>query len=249
MSILMPALGKAKAQAKAAVCLSNLHQWGIVFMLYADDYDGRFMEGNKGGDEEEPVTWVCVLRPYYGEPEMRVCPTAKRPRVPEPGAPEPAGRTFIAWGVFDGTHWKEAGDYGSYGINSWCYGPDRINYEDQAGLEKWCWGRPSVRGAGYVPLFLDCLWIDGWPQHADSPPPYPDPPPHEAAPNMRRFCMERHNSCIQGVFLDDAARKIGLKELWLLKWHKEFDRNGPWTRAGGVEAEDWPEWMRHIKDY
>jgi len=30
MSILMPALNKAKAQAKDVVCKSNLHQWALV---------------------------------------------------------------------------------------------------------------------------------------------------------------------------------------------------------------------------
>jgi len=24
---------------------------------------------------------------------------------------------------------------------------------------------------------------------------------------------------------------------------------GPWTKAGGGRPEDWPKWMRHVKDY
>jgi hypothetical protein len=24
---------------------------------------------------------------------------------------------------------------------------------------------------------------------------------------------------------------------------------GPWTKAGGVQPDDWPEWMRGFKDY
>ena len=54
---------------------------------------------------------------------------------------------------------------------------------------------------------------------------------------------------MNGVFLDWSVRKIGLKELWKLKWFRDFDTNGPWTRAGGVKPEDWPEWMRGFKDY
>ena len=46
-----------------------------------------------------------------------------------------------------------------------------------------------------------------------------------------------------------AYRKLGLKELWTLKWHRQFDVSGPWTRAGGVQLEDWPEWMGSFKDY
>jgi hypothetical protein len=42
---------------------------------------------------------------------------------------------------------------------------------------------------------------------------------------------------------------VGLKELWTLKWHRSFNTAGPWTKAGGVSPEDWPEWIRPFKDY
>ena len=51
------------------------------------------------------------------------------------------------------------------------------------------------------------------------------------------------------VFLNFAVRKVGLKELWTLKWHRRFDTSGTWTKAGGAAAADWPEWMRKFKDY
>jgi hypothetical protein len=45
------------------------------------------------------------------------------------------------------------------------------------------------------------------------------------------------------------VRKTGLKELWTLKWHLQFDTANAWTKAGGAQPEDWPEWMRSFKDY
>ncbi|MHC4214437.1 MAG: type II secretion system protein, partial [Planctomycetota bacterium] len=36
MSILMPALGKAKLQAQMAVCKNDLHQWAIVWKMFTD---------------------------------------------------------------------------------------------------------------------------------------------------------------------------------------------------------------------
>lgn len=39
VSILMPALGKAREQAKQVVCSSNLRQWGIALYAYVSDYD------------------------------------------------------------------------------------------------------------------------------------------------------------------------------------------------------------------
>jgi len=63
------------------------------------------------------------------------------------------------------------------------------------------------------------------------------------------FCINRHDGYVNGLFLDWSVRKIGLKELWTLKWYAEFDRAGPWTKAGSVQPEDWPQWMRRFKDY
>jgi prepilin-type processing-associated H-X9-DG protein len=55
---------------------------------------------------------------------------------------------------------------------------------------------------------------------------------------MDRYVINRHSGAINGLFLDWSVRKIGLKELWTLKWHRTFDINGPWTLAafGGNEA-------------
>lgn len=53
----------------------------------------------------------------------------------------------------------------------------------------------------------------------------------------------------QYPLMDWSVRKVGIKELWTLKWTKEFDRAGPWTKAGGVQPENWPQWMRRFRDY
>jgi hypothetical protein len=49
--------------------------------------------------------------------------------------------------------------------------------------------------------------------------------------------------------MDWSIRKLGLKELWTLAWSPDFNVNGPFTRAAGMQAEDWPAWMRRFKDY
>jgi len=42
ISILMPALGRARQQAKAVHCLARLHDFGTGLMTYATDYDDSF---------------------------------------------------------------------------------------------------------------------------------------------------------------------------------------------------------------
>jgi len=46
-----------------------------------------------------------------------------------------------------------------------------------------------------------------------------------------------------------SVRKVGIKELWTLKWHKNFDTKGKYTKAGGATASTWPDWMKRFKDY
>ena len=62
-------------------------------------------------------------------------------------------------------------------------------------------------------------------------------------------CMNRHNGFVSAVFMDFSSRKVGVKELWTLKWHREFDIAGSWTKAGGVQPENWPQWMKSFKEY
>jgi prepilin-type processing-associated H-X9-DG protein len=62
------------------------------------------------------------------------------------------------------------------------------------------------------------------------------------------MCINRHEGGINMVFMDWSTRKVGLKGLWTLKWHRQFNTGNCWTRAGGIEPEDWPHWMRRFPE-
>ena len=66
---------------------------------------------------------------------------------------------------------------------------------------------------------------------------------------MGRICINRHRGFVNAAFLDFSMRRVGLKELYTLKWHRQFNTSGPYTIAGGVRASDWPKWIRPFKDY
>lgn len=52
-SLLLPALARAKEQAKVVTCLNNLRQIGIGTKLFIDDNDGRFPDYSVTEDEDD----------------------------------------------------------------------------------------------------------------------------------------------------------------------------------------------------
>ncbi len=243
MAILMPALQRVKKQAKAVKCQSNLHQWAIVFEMYTGENDGYFWSGNYNRGGWENYAWLGPLRPYYSnEAKMRFCPTATKLRTE--GARDP----FAAWGPVEQT-----GDQsGSYGMNNWLCNPS-LEVEFIHGREATIdnWRNAYVDGAGNIPMLLDCAFVESKPYDFDTPPEYDGDISTYlvSALQMKRFCMNRHGEYTNGVFLDFSVRKIGLKQLWTFKWHRSFDISNSWTKAGGVQPSDWPEWMRNFRDY
>ena len=75
IAILMPALQRAKKQARGAVCQSNLHQWASSAIMYATEHEDKVWIISQGLGE-----WMEVLHPYYADVDkIRCCPVATRP--------------------------------------------------------------------------------------------------------------------------------------------------------------------------
>ncbi len=57
LAVLMPALKRAKEQGKRAVCLSNLKQLQLAWSMYADENEGKIVNGEayNGGDGQAPI--------------------------------------------------------------------------------------------------------------------------------------------------------------------------------------------------
>jgi prepilin-type N-terminal cleavage/methylation domain-containing protein len=240
MSILLPALSRAREQAKDVLCQSNLHEWGVVVTMYTGDYEG-YLPGFDAGAPEH--WWPVALFPYYREQDLCLCPAATK--LWSDGGHQDS--PYSAWGIYKaGAYflhdaWVDGYDglYGSYGMNEYV---GNIPGADEN------WKRMDVKGGGNVPMLLDCNFMGGFPDHMDEPPVY-NGEWNITDQQMTRYCLDRHNMAINGVFLDLSVRRIHLKGLWTLKWHRNFAPNGPWTVAGEVLPEDWPEWMRTARDF
>jgi len=189
------------------------------------------------------------LRPYYKDNwDLLLCPTAKVTVK----YPKGIGMgTFNAW-------WRDVdlpggGKYkyiGSYSINNWT---NHMTQDRGDRKEEWFWKTVRTsKGLNNIPVFGDNTWHDAWPRHTDEPPPLPDSASwgsFGSKNEMWQFCIDRHGGFVALLFMDWTVRKVGIKELWTLKWHREFDTAGDYTKAGGMKQSDWPPWMRHYKDY
>jgi len=227
MSILMPALTKAKDQAKAVICRHQLHQWALIWHMFAEDR--IFLIGpaywkekgyfQKRGDWTD---WLAIIYDNYSDtmdPDMWTCTVAKKSW--SQGARNP----FAGW---DRTIATKDGDIffvSSYGVNLWCANQTG----GQKGVPDGFWRTPYSKQAGYVPLMMDSQWQDADPLQVDKPPRIMEDPWTPNLHEMRRFCIPRHNNgYVHGLFLDWSVDRVGLKGLWTkLLWHRGYNRGAP----------------------
>jgi prepilin-type processing-associated H-X9-DG protein len=239
----------------------------VKFALYQSEHDGcfpytRYMAWDERlmhDWEERSYLWPWpYMMEVYGGPDSQkimLCPMAAKPLPTNPQYGYlHGGGTLTPWVIkvpssFHGTA-RECGLYyggrvlyiGSYGVNG------RLGS-----------GRAGKVKPAALPTLFDCRL--GWCHFEDAS--FDTPPPHEeweqpggpgGTGEFQYFrasftAINRHQGGINMLFLDGAVRKVGLKELWTLKWHEDFDTAGPWTKAGGARPGNWPEWMRNFKDY
>ena len=64
--------------------------------------------------------------------------------------------------------------------------------------------------------------------------------PSDLSNHMRRFSVDRHEEKLNVLFMDGMIKTISPKELWRLKWHKNYDTSAP--------LPEWPQWMNSFKE-
>jgi prepilin-type N-terminal cleavage/methylation domain-containing protein/prepilin-type processing-associated H-X9-DG protein len=104
LAILLPAVNRVKEQGKRAVCLGNLKQLSLAWIMYADENDGKLVNGAAGysnattswGSHANELAWIDVrdfsaawdvqiqeikngaLWPYVKNEDIYRCPTGRR---------------------------------------------------------------------------------------------------------------------------------------------------------------------------
>ena len=245
MAILVPTLRRVRNQGRGVVCQSNLKQWGTCMAAFINENDGRFQDPyNRDLKSWDSRTGLCALGRGEVPKNMFHCPVAAKT---DTSMDVSYGGTFRSWHKGLTASERLSYPYGSYGLS---------HYVGWRWTSPWVephWSTIDVRGRDGIPALLDAGYerVRYWDNSG------PTPPECDAIPTVdarqegwkNPACINRHDGGVNALFLDWSVRKVGLKELWTLKWQKEYVTTGQWTKAGGAEPQDWPQWMRNFKDY
>jgi len=76
-AMLLPALSRAKAKARAVQCASQLRQLGMAMRMYGDDHRERLPapHGTVPWMSQLPKPWMRPLLSYYKSTNLLTCPT------------------------------------------------------------------------------------------------------------------------------------------------------------------------------
>ena len=275
VSILMPCLQRARKQAGSVGCRANLHQWGNLYATYTSENDGYLplwggdMPAFKWYASWWRWTWEMLgshssaadqdtpdRASFAAIKDLLRCPVVGQPQFSGEDRLNAAGGTFLPWhwwfpepppGFLPG--WYLCSSYHpNPQAHSWPR--NKLDLDDAPDELRFMWMTSAVKNAATAPVFFDCAGPFVRPYSDKNPPPECDAiPTVSGGTQTSEFCFNRHEGGVNYLFLDWSVRKVGLKELWTLKWHTQYNTQGPWTKAGGVLPEDWPLWMRRFKDY
>ena len=211
ISILLPALSKARAAANDVVCMSNLRQWGLAWNMYCNS--NRGVPPDRSLDlVYQPAAlkalpyWAGKLQPYIGDGAGKLlqCPSTNTD-------PEASGRGTA------GSPWAELGKTyngapvtGGYGYNMCWYG-DLYMYSNGRSPLNREWKKITNARNEQGPILMDCISVDT---------PWPDPwqwpisvvTGQVSNGQFNRMMIGRHsrNRGINMVFPDGSVRFTGL---------------------------------------
>jgi len=247
LAVLMPALSKAREQARSITDRTQLSQWGKCYFLYSYDSGGRmpvYSGGSAGGSPEGSIFTATLAKYCSDVKKIRMCPSASLPnKIPALlcGTKSYYGDTTHAWYLdkTETTSWFND-DWGmaSYVENSWirratdkvaqAAKDGKISYLKMSDLQSYCWGRFDTGVSSEIPLLLDGRHNNFWPQ-TDAVIRVNRIAGQEYTKQKEWFSlgaaiMKRHQSNgVNVVFLDSSARYVDIIQLWSLRWHSKWE--------------------------
>src|SRR6476659_9525100 len=87
-AILFPVFAQAREKARQITCTSNVKNYGLAFLMYAQDYDETMVSQVNGGSDL--TQYQYITQPYVKNRQVLICPD--RSRVGCDKTLDPSGR-------------------------------------------------------------------------------------------------------------------------------------------------------------
>ncbi|MHC4620148.1 MAG: hypothetical protein ACYTEQ_20570 [Planctomycetota bacterium] len=163
-----------------------------------------------------------------------------------------------AWYDCDEITWESVAGWGkhyllSYGCNQWI---SRNTANVRGGKlpdgspKLWGFFPLEAKNAELAPIIVDSVGSGNCPLPIDQPPLYDGDlylPGSGNRNEIKNFCLNRHKGAVNVLFLDFSARKVGLKGLWYLWWHRGWP-----VPSQMPPPDDWDSpyhWMYNFRNY
>ncbi len=236
ISLVLPSLGKARSEARAVVCQSNLRQLSAAAITYSVNWRGKMFPYDNNGGLFYATFWMTLIDQYTGDmDELRMCPETVIDQAAQALAYSPGwGTAKAAWGMPWTGGWGFLGrNYGSYGWNAWMHS-GRTSFVAGSGDvtdDRRHWKSIKlVKTPKITPFFSDMNWVDTW-FHNKPGGPISNPPANLFNENSGagRVCMDRHLRSVCHGYVDGSAGRTKLEDLWRLTWNSESaPMSPPW---------------------
>jgi prepilin-type N-terminal cleavage/methylation domain-containing protein/prepilin-type processing-associated H-X9-DG protein len=255
ISMLLPALNKARKASRTTVCLSNLRQMGQAYTNYCVEHKGYLVQYNWHPSADDVAWhgyWTGMLMDYRviqdqqastkngGHVDASRCPEAMDP-IPF-NFNKGFGTVHEAWSG----QWQTTlpvgialkdGRYriGSYGINRNIMPPYPLAGSGYFGMTL-----SNLRPATEVPVLCDSMWVDFlMTAHTKTSGPLSPLPTDvqgnsyiqnvSTAPQDWRILIARHGYAINVLMADGSAKTVNLPDLFTLRWRSDWV---PYTLTG-----------------
>lgn len=232
LSLLLPVMGKTRAAAESAACLSNLRQMGLGLTIYIAENKGRLPEYMWITPSTPDVAWngywLGILNKNKCNPNTLLCPSASE--VVPFNQNKGKGTARYAW-------------TGKYQSNATVVRLNAANVRNSS----YGFNRRLTAGGGYgkrgnatkltaverlseTPAFFDSAWVDASPMNGTPTEPAEAPPNFHGgalvagSPDHWNFLLSRHGRAINVGMADGSASTVRLEDTYTLMW------NGTWVK-------------------
>ncbi len=246
VSILMPALGKAREQAMSVKCKAHLKGLGVALLAHAGDNNHSMIPIIDNED-----IWIHTLSRYIEAEDAFLCPKAETQGLQDfqqdlNSQYSKFGSVINSWANVktnpqsnisqQSSNQNDEKVYtSSFGLNGWT---QSFSGESQV----WNSGDPMFRGKLWggsvdsvgglpteIPMAMDCVYREAFVDIGDLNDPADqvwketyDYTTNDALGHINRIAMQRHSDGVNMVFLDGHVDNVKLPNLWELRWHKDY---------------------------